>query len=56
VQVAQLPFDEVLSISPPLWTKEGKQLERQDRRAVPAVEALGLGLDVARQLAGLAKP
>jgi len=52
-EVSSIAFDKVLHILPPLWTKEGKDLERQSRRAIPAIEALALQLDVAQEIRNL---
>jgi len=52
-EVSSVAFDKVLHILPPLWTKEGKDLERQSRRAIAAIEALALQLDVAQQIGNL---
>jgi hypothetical protein len=42
--------DQTLSLYPPPWTKEGKDLSKVSRRAVPAHEVWGLQQDFARQL------
>jgi hypothetical protein len=50
--VAALAPDDGFSLSPPLWSKEGKDLSKVSRRAVPMTELLALQLDLARQLDG----
>jgi hypothetical protein len=42
--------DQTLGLYPPPWTKEGKDLSKVSRRAVPAQEVWGLQQDFARQL------
>jgi hypothetical protein len=48
--IEQLGGDQALSLYPPPWTKEGKDLAKVSRRAVPAHEVWGLQQDFARQL------
>jgi hypothetical protein len=43
--------DQALSLAPPPWTREGKDLSAVSRRAVPAHEIWFLQQDVAQQLA-----
>ncbi len=51
--VAALKFDQVFSIHPPLWVKEGKDIDAQKRAPVPALEAFELQLEMAKQIASL---
>ena len=51
--VSALPFDEVFSVYPPLWTREGKQLKSQARGRVPALEAYSSQQDAAREIEAL---
>ena len=46
----QVRGDQTLSLYPPPWTKEGKELSKVSRRAVPAREVWDLQQDVARRL------
>jgi hypothetical protein len=48
--VARISCDQGFSIVPPLWTKEGKDLARQDRAAVPMRELWSMQLSFRRQL------
>jgi hypothetical protein len=48
--VAAISGDRGFSIYPPLWTKEGKDLQSQRRRPVPMTELIGMALDIRRQL------
>jgi hypothetical protein len=49
--VKQISGNQSLSIYPPLWTKEGKDIERASRRAIPVKEVYELNvLEFPRQL------
>jgi hypothetical protein len=48
--VEQVGGDQALSLAPPPWTREGKDLAAVSRRAVPAREVWSMQRDVARQL------
>jgi hypothetical protein len=49
--VAALSPDYGVSISPPLWTVEGKDIERASRKPVPMTELVSFHFDIAAQLA-----
>jgi hypothetical protein len=49
-EVSKLPGDKVFNFYPPLWTKEGKDLEKISRRAVPVEEQFFLNLDFRKKL------
>lgn len=51
-EAAAVPFDCALSLLPPPFFAEGKDLTRVSRRAVPAREAWGVNQDLAKQLGG----
>jgi len=55
-EAAEVPFDHALSLYPPPFMKEGKDLSRVSRRAVPARELWALGQDFASQLGGPGEP
>lgn len=46
----QIGGDQALSLYPPPWTKEGKDVSKVSRRAVPARELWSMQQDVVRQL------
>jgi hypothetical protein len=48
----QVGGDRALSLYPPPWTAEGKDISKVDRRTVPTAELWGLQMDVAAQLGG----
>ncbi len=50
--VGKLRGDQGVSIYPPLWTKEGKDLTRQSRKPALMTELVALGFDMASQLGG----
>lgn len=50
--VQLLSPDRGFSWYPPLWTREGKEVERVSRRAVPMTELLSLQMDYRRTLEG----
>lgn len=47
--VGDISPDQGFSLYPPLWSKEGKDVTKVSRRAVPMRELLALQLDLARQ-------
>lgn len=49
-EVRALEPDSALSLYPPPWTKEGKDVARSSRRRVPVAELYRMHLDAARQL------
>lgn len=50
-EVARIGGGASLSVWPPLWTKEGKDIQRSDRRAIPVEEVYGLNvIEYPRQL------
>jgi uncharacterized protein DUF2625 len=49
-EIAALALDQGISTMPPLWTKEGKDVSRTSRRAIPLAELVSVHHDVARQL------
>jgi hypothetical protein len=49
-EVEQVAGDQTLSLAPPPWTREGKDLSKVSRRAVAAREAWTLQQELARQL------
>ena len=49
-EVAQANADKVFSFFPPLWTKEGKDLENSSRKLVPIEESYALTLEFQAQL------
>lgn len=52
--IKSLKADEVFHILPPLWSKEGKEIEKSYRKPVPAEEQFFYNLDLRRKM-GLAK-
>lgn len=50
LEVSRLAPDQGVSVSPPLWTKEGKDVSRVSRRPVPLREIVEMQFDFARQL------
>ena len=48
--VANLPGDQVFNFVLPLWTKEGKNIEKGSRRAVPIEEQYSLNISFRKQL------
>lgn len=48
--VAKLDGDQVYSFAPFLWTKEGKNIEKTARKAIPIEEQYSLNLDFRKQL------
>ncbi len=50
--IATVSGDQALTLYPPPWTVEGKDISKVSRRPAPAMEVLRMQLDVARQLAG----
>jgi len=52
--VVKLKGDKVFNFYPPLWTKEGKSIEKSSRRPVPVEEQFSLTLDMRKQL-GISK-
>jgi len=53
-EVAELSGDKIFNFIPPLWTKEGKDINKTSRKAVPVEEQYSLNLDFRKQL-GLEK-
>lgn len=51
-EVGRLPAGRALSVFPPPWSSEGKDLDRCSRAPVPLEELLALQRDVATQLGG----
>lgn len=50
-EIAVIGGDQTLSIAPPMWTKEGKDVARCSRRAVPISEIYSLNvIELPRQL------
>lgn len=50
VDVQKLNGDEVYNFVPFLWTKEGKQINKNSRKAVPIAEQYRLNMDFRKQL------
>lgn len=48
--VIKLQGDQVFNFVPPLWTKEGKDLKKVSRKAVPAEEQFTLNINFRKQL------
>jgi hypothetical protein len=48
--VSQLNGDQVYSFVPFLWTKEGKDIEKTSKKAIPVEEQYSLNLDFRKQL------
>lgn len=48
--VSKLEADKVFNFYPFLWTKEGKDINKNSRRAVPVEEQYSLNLDMRKQL------
>ena len=48
--IAKANGNQVFSFVPFLWTKEGKDIEKTDRRLVPIEENYNLTLDFQKQL------
>ncbi len=53
-EVSVLPGDKAFNFFPPLWTKEGKDVNKALRKAVPVEEQYGFELDMRKKL-GLGK-
>ena len=51
-----LALDEAIHTYPPPWTREGKDLARVSRRAVPAREVVEIAFEAARELDGREVP
>lgn len=51
-EVSKLPGDMVFNFFPPLWTKEGKDFNKNSRKVVPVEEQYSLNIDMRRQLGG----
>ncbi|MFK7885159.1 MAG: DUF2625 family protein [Phycisphaerales bacterium] len=51
-EVSFLAFDRGLSVVPPLWTREGKDLSLVNRRSVPIREIVEMQFEFRRQLNG----
>ena len=49
-EVASLPGDKTFNFSPFLWTKEGKDINKISRKAIPVEEQYWLTLDMKKQL------
>lgn len=50
VEIEQLHGDQALSLYPPPWTAEGKDVSRVSRRPVPAAELWRFNMDIVSQL------
>jgi hypothetical protein len=50
VEIATLQGDKVFNFYPCLWTKEGKDINNNSRKAIPAAEQYMLNLDFRKQL------
>jgi len=48
--VAALPGDKAFNFFPPLWTKEGKDVNKVSRKAIPVEEQYSFELDMRKQL------
>ena len=51
-EVSKLPGDMVFNFFPSLWTKEGKDFNKNSRKVVPVEEQYSLNIDMRRQLGG----
>jgi hypothetical protein len=51
-EVSKLAGDMVLNFSPALWTKEGKDFNKNSRKAIPVEEQYSINIDMRRQLGG----
>jgi hypothetical protein len=49
-EVAFLPGDKTFNFYPPLWTKEGKDINKSSRKAIPIEEQYNYTLDMKKQL------
>jgi hypothetical protein len=49
-EVSTLQGDQAFNFYPPLWSKEGKNLEKSSRKAIPKEEQYRFNLDMRRQL------
>ncbi|WP_276484556.1 DUF2625 domain-containing protein [Paraflavitalea pollutisoli] len=47
--VVALPGDQTFMMLPPLWTKEGKNIQTNQRTAIPVEEMYGVSMDFSRQ-------
>lgn len=55
-EAEEISGDQTLSLYPPPWTKEGRDLSKVSRRAVPAREIWAMQQDLARQLGSWRSP
>lgn len=49
-EVSKLAGDQVFNFFPPLWTKEGKDINKNSRRAIPIEEQYSLNIEMRKQL------
>jgi len=49
-EVSDLSGDKIFNFFPPLWTKEGKDVNKVSKRAIPIEEQYSLNLDFRKQL------
>jgi len=49
-EVSKLDGDKVFNFYPYLWTKEGKDINKNSRKAIPVGEQYSLNLDMRKQL------
>jgi Protein of unknown function DUF2625 len=49
-EVSKLNGDKIFNFVPPLWTKEGKDINKVSRKAVPVAEQYNLNLNFRKQL------
>jgi hypothetical protein len=49
-EVSTLEGEKVYNFFPPLWTREGKNIEKSSKKAVPVEEQFWLNLDLIKQL------
>lgn len=49
-EVSEINGDQTFNFFPPLWTKEGKKIEQNSRKAIPVEEQYSFNLDMKKQL------
>jgi len=49
-EVSEINGDQTFNFFPPLWSKEGKKIEQNSRKAIPVEEQYSFNLDMKKQL------
>jgi len=49
-EISELPGDKVYNFVPPLWTKEGKDFDKNSRKIIPVEEQFGVNIYFRKQL------